>query len=503
MISPLVLAGWLLIIATFGEALLYGLPGLWQLRRQFSRALLVLIAIATGLLISDGFNPLAIVLAVLGFFRLFNLLRISQNRLNLLYLHKVTVRTFLHLLSWQAIVALFWTQAHVLDIKPDQIVALLVGAQLALSLLALFVVIINISLAKPKLPAKFLTDNELPTLTVAVPARNETTELNDCLTSIIANNYPKLEILVYDDCSQGKTADIIRSFAHQGVRFVKGEEPESGWLAKNQAYNKLADESTGDYLIFCGADVVFEPDSFKKLINIAISKQEKMVCVLPLRIGTSILGSFIQPMRYWWELALPRQIMRQPPSLSTCWLIERSALQTMGGLEAVKRIIRPERFFARELHKTDEYAFLLSANSLGVKSLKLPVAQLDTALRTRYPQLHKRPEAVLGLSVIELLFLLGPFLVLLGLIVQPTINMSFVMVSVINCLLLITCHLLIIKTANPRQIWQGIVNFPLAVLAEVVISLESMWKYEFSEVIWKGRNICNPVMQVNQHLPKV
>jgi hypothetical protein len=31
----------------------------------------------------------------------------------------------------------------------------------------------------------------------------------------------------------------------------------------------------------------------------------------------------------------------------------------------------------------------------------------------------------------------------------------------------------------------------------------SMWQYEFSEVDWKGRNICVPAMHVIPHLPKL
>src|SRR5690606_10627587 len=63
------------------------------------------------------------------------------------------------------------------------------------------------------------SDKELPTVSVCIPARNETNALEDCLRSMLANDYPKLEILVLDDCSQDRTAEVIKSFAHAGVRF--------------------------------------------------------------------------------------------------------------------------------------------------------------------------------------------------------------------------------------------------------------------------------------------
>lgn len=39
------------------------------------------------------------------------------------------------------------------------------------------------------------------------------------------------------------------------------------------------------------------------------------------------------------------------------------------------------------------------------------------------------------------------------------------------------------------------------IATELCIGLLSMYKYEFSEVIWKDRNICEPVMHTIPKLP--
>jgi len=81
-----------------------------------------------------------------------------------------------------------------------------------------------------------------------------------------SHDYPKLEIIVLDDCSQNKhTPEIIRSFAHDGVRFIQGEHPKPTWLAKNQAYDRLAQESSGEFILFCGVDVRFSQTVCVKL----------------------------------------------------------------------------------------------------------------------------------------------------------------------------------------------------------------------------------------------
>src|SRR6185369_13096540 len=70
-------------------------------------------------------------------------------------------------------------------------------------------------LAKPRNLA------QLPTVSVCIPARNEDRVLTDCLAAVLASDYPKLEVIVLDDCSQDKTAQVVRQFAHGGVQFIQ------------------------------------------------------------------------------------------------------------------------------------------------------------------------------------------------------------------------------------------------------------------------------------------
>src|SRR5258708_10585905 len=50
-----------------------------------------------------------------------------------------------------------------------------------------------------------------PSVSVLVPARNEALRIKPCLESLIAQNYPPLEIVVLDDESHDATAKIRRS----------------------------------------------------------------------------------------------------------------------------------------------------------------------------------------------------------------------------------------------------------------------------------------------------
>src|SRR5688500_11530400 len=73
-----------------------------------------------------------------------------------------------------------------------------------------------------RMPREIKLRTEMPSVTVCIPARNEMHALAECLERVLASDYEKLEILVFDDSSLDDTPTLIKSFAHEGVRFVPG-----------------------------------------------------------------------------------------------------------------------------------------------------------------------------------------------------------------------------------------------------------------------------------------
>lgn len=341
-----------------------------------------------------------------------------------------------------------------------------------------------------------------PTLTIAIPARNETEDLEQCLDSVLASDYPKLEILVLDDCSQSpRTPEIIRSFAHDGVRFIQGQEPNSTWLAKNQAYATLAKEASGDYIAFMGVDIRLQAGALRQLMANALAGDKHMLSVLPHNIQTDKAPVLIQPMRYFWELGLPRKLMRRPPVLSSFWLVDRHQLIKAGGFGAVSRKIVPEAFFAREFAGRDQYSFLVGGQTFGVISIKSRTEQYQTAVRVSYPQLHRRPEMVCIVSLIVLLGLLTPPVTIWA--GFTTSHASPVVAGLAVSLLWLWVYARLLTITYGRATIANVLGAPLAILTYLMILHISLYKYEFSEVLWKGRNVCIPVMHVTPHLPKV
>lgn len=448
----------------------------------------------------------AICLLFLGLYRACNMLRILQKRLHVDHLYHATRRTSLLLIAMQLFVAGLWALISLStpNLPPAAWLYALAAIQLLTSAYILAILSRQLRTTAPPTPQDQIHAEDLPSVSVLIPARNETTDLEACLRSLLSSTYKKLEIIVLDDCSQNKrTPEIIRGFAHDGVRFIAGEAPPEHWLAKNFAYQKLASEANGQLLFFCGVDARFSPDSLELIVQSMLQKNKSMVSLAPrneLPSHKSLLSCVVQPGRYGWEFLLPRRMLGRPPVLSTFWLITRDLLNASGGFNAVAQSVVPERYLARRaIEDGDGYSFMVASPAMGISSVKSFAQQQATAIRTRYPQLHRRTENVAAYSLLSALFLFGPFKLLV--VAAQAHSRPLAVITAVTCLTLLYVGYRLVQLTFRRGLFGGLVLWPLILAYDIGLVNYSMWQYEFHEVIWKGRNVCVPVMQVIPHLP--
>lgn len=102
-----------------------------------------------------------------------------------------------------------------------------------------------------------------PTVTVIIAARNEEDRILRCLRSLTTLEYPaeKLEVLIIDDSSTDRTAEIVREFidGKPGMRLLHSP-PESGNLrGKTNAIAQGIRHSLGEIIMFTDADCAVSP----------------------------------------------------------------------------------------------------------------------------------------------------------------------------------------------------------------------------------------------------
>ncbi len=491
----------LLAVSLSGELLLTN-KRFWPARKLIAVASLVILSFACAGLLVVQLDALTISLAIIGAYRAFNLARVMEDRMHEQFARHAVRQSAVWLGSIQAFLAIMS-----LLIANGAVAYSLASTAYSLAVVQVMAVLLLLWSFKRQMlttamdsDVAAISDSKLPSVTVAIPARNEDTQLEACLTSVLASNYPKLEVIVLDDCSADRTPEIIRSFAHAGVRFIRGGEPTEGWLPKNQAYDRLFTESSGPLVLFCGVDIRFDHSSIRQLVTTMQHRNKTMLSVLPQSHSLGRLP-LLQAMRYYWEMIPPRRLFNRPPVLSSCWLITKSSLRQAGGFSSVRHTITPEAHFARDAIKTDGYSFIRSDGHLSVTSDKPAAEQTATAIQTRYPQLHRRPELVAVVALTEFSLLVAPIIVVLYGIIMQNLVLFILPVTV----LIIHAYVFgkLQQTVFPNAGKSVYVTFLPAIVTDIMMLHYSMYRYEFSEVYWKGRNICYPVMHVVPHLPKL
>ncbi len=93
-------------------------------------------------------------------------------------------------------------------------------------------------------------------VTVLVAARNEAENISATIDDILAQDYPKelTEIIIVDDHSTDRTAEIIRRYEKQGVRLLQMNEGQPLNSYKKKAIAMAIGKSTGELMVATDAD---------------------------------------------------------------------------------------------------------------------------------------------------------------------------------------------------------------------------------------------------------
>ncbi len=143
---------------------------------------------------------------------------------------------------------------------------------------------------------------ELPSVSVIVPARNEAPNISTLLQSLVTQEYPDFEILVVDDRSDDGTPELVKATARgnaTSLRLIPGETLPHGWFGKPWACLQGARQAKGEVLLFTDADTHHGP---QLLLEAVAAMEAEGADVLTL-LGRQVMGSF------WERLLQPQFFM--------------------------------------------------------------------------------------------------------------------------------------------------------------------------------------------------
>ncbi len=139
----------------------------------------------------------------------------------------------------------------------------------------------------------------LPKVSVLVSAYNEEAVIENKILNFLELDYPRerLEILIGDDGSSDRTAEIVERYADKGIRLVRAVKN----AGKAAMLNRLQSEATGEILVFCDANTMLFPNVVRKLVS--PFADPKIGCVCGHLILTDKSGSPLgSGERSYWDL---------------------------------------------------------------------------------------------------------------------------------------------------------------------------------------------------------
>lgn len=136
---------------------------------------------------------------------------------------------------------------------------------------------------------------DAPLVSVIVPARNEERSIEGCVASLLAQAYPRFEVIVVDDRSEDATASIVTRLAGRDgrLRLVRGEPLPDGWIGKCWAAYQGARAARGEWLLFTDADTRHDLAMLASAVRYALERKADLLTLGPRQE----LGTF-------WERAL-------------------------------------------------------------------------------------------------------------------------------------------------------------------------------------------------------
>jgi hypothetical protein len=203
-------------------------------------------------------------------------------------------------------------------------------------------------------------------IAVLIPARDEERNIRACVESVLSSRGVEIEVLVLDDASTDRTAEIVSEIAMRDtrVRLVATQSLPAGWNGKQRACWLLAQETTAPLLLFLDADVRIMPDALERCSGEMQASDVALLSGFPRQITKGWMERMLIPLIHFVLLGfLPIGRMRASTKVGYAagcgqfFLADREAYFDSGGHAAIRETrhdgLRLPQVFRKHEFRTD------------------------------------------------------------------------------------------------------------------------------------------------------
>lgn len=346
-----------------------------------------------------------------------------------------------------------------------------------------------------------------PRVSIVIPARNEAHNIGDCARSVLASDYPALEVIIVDDQSTDDTASIARGIAEHDRRVQLLSTPPlpDEWFGKQWACSTGAAHATGDILIFVDADTRLAPDLVTRSVNGMLRTGADLYTVAGRQEMRTLWERMIQP-QVFLTLAARYGSTEQVNRSRHAWdkiangqylMLRASTYHALGGHALVRRYVAEDLMLAQKYFEHGRRTVLV-----------LGADQLSTRMYTSLGELirgwgkniyaggiHAVPMGAVGRAFFPVVLPMSPLfqlvpVVLLLLALAGIVGHPLLLWSATTCALLVLQWAVVYRGMGLRAV--NALAFPLGATLLLYIILRAISRG--TSVAWKGR-------EYTAHLP--
>ena len=243
-----------------------------------------------------------------------------------------------------------------------------------------------------------------PLVSIILPVYNAQSHLARCLSSICAQTYQNLEIIVLNDGSKDQSLPVCEEFRKKDSRIILVDKANSGVSDTRNLGLKLA---TGEYIQFVDSDDYLAPQATEKLVEKAMGNQCDLVISHYYRVrGEAVtVHGFLETDRVLSQEEFARHLMDEPASFyyGVMWnKLYRTGLIHTHDIRCSEELNWSEDFlfnlhyirYAQRFCALREpvYYYVKNKHSLTASQIKKPVSVISTKLNlfTYYKELYTR-----------------------------------------------------------------------------------------------------------------
>ena len=226
---------------------------------------------------------------------------------------------------------------------------------------------------------------EPPRVTVFVAAKDEEACIEACVRSMLDQDYPDYELVVCNDRSADRTAEIVEAVAAEDprLRLMNIDHLPDGWCGKNHAMQHGIATSDREWICMIDADCrQLCPRTLSTAVQYALDTQADLLSVLPRLEMKTFWENLVQPvcsgvMMIWFH---PDKVNdpRRPNAYANgaFILIRRSVYEAIGTHEAVKDCLNEDMHMARLVKESGRRLRVVRSNDLYVVRMYTSLKQI-------------------------------------------------------------------------------------------------------------------------------